>query len=770
MRSDHRNRTGLSANRAKTSAMVRATIGFAVGVAAGVTGSALAQTPAFELIEPSPGYTATWVSDIADNGTVVGWSFTGTVPGFGQTYRYTPGGARTEYGIGDFPRISGDGHVVSVDSVGSNFDVVLYRDDGTQHTIPPVIINGQSRRGRMTHLNRDGSIAMLYYRSTGNEFESFRWTLNGNTTTLPPFPGGSSFNQTTGLSSDGRIAVGAWAPNSSFPDAPWAWTDGGSTLTPLLDPNGIPITFGRATAISGDGRSIYVNGFIIRDGLPIAWDHGSSFVGIAASDASFDGNVLVGELGAANGGGSWIWTQETGAIRAEAFLQMHGVSITAPYGISRLMVSNDGLHFAGLASAAGVDARGFVATIPSPGIVSSLILVGIGATARRRRWRRNAASTRRSGFCFAALAGTALLGCPALAQTPAFELIEPSVGFAKTQVYDIADDGTVVAMSYNDTAATYSPIIRYSPGGARFELPVGNSPRISGDGMVVGYNAQTTLEVMLHSVTDGTERVVPPVLFDGALRLGTLRNINRDGSLAMLSTGSTVSRTVCYRWTLDGNTATLPPFPGGSTFNSVTGLSSDGRIAVGNWAPNFTQTNRPWVWEDGGPAIMTVLDPTGTPIQIGGVGTISGDGRTLFYVSDAGPGLRYVSRDGVVEPWVFGGPLAGANIFPQDSSFDGGVLVGSLGISDGGGSWIWTQATGAMRAEDFLSMHGVSIIAPYQISRLMVSNDGLHFAGLASAAGVDARGFVATIPSPGIVSSLILVGIGATAKRRRDSR
>ncbi|QQS10057.1 MAG: hypothetical protein IPK69_05405 [Phycisphaerales bacterium] len=396
MRSDHRNRTGPSANRAKTSAMVRAALGGFGGLAL-LCGTALAQSPAFELIEPSAGYTGTWVSDIADNGTVVGWSFTGTVPGFGQTYRYAPGGARTEYGIGDFPRISGDAHVVSVDSVGSNFDVVLYRDDGTQHTIPPVIINGQSRGGRLTHLNRDGSIAMLYYRSAGSEFESFRWTLNGNTTTLPPFPGGSSFNQTTGL-------------------------------------------------------------------------------------------------------------------------------------------------------------------------------------------------------------------------------------------------------------------------------------------------------------------------------------------------------------------------------------SSDGRIAVGNWAPNFTQTNRPWVWEDGAPSLTTVLDPFGTSIQIGGVGTISGDGRTLFYVSDAGPGLRYISRDGVVEPWVFGGPLAGANIFPQDSSFDGGVLVGSLGISDGGGSWIWTQATGAMRAEDFLSMHGVSIIAPYQISRLMVSNDGLHFAGLASAAGVDARGFVATIPSPGIVSSLILVGIGATAKRRRDSR
>ncbi|QQS09379.1 MAG: hypothetical protein IPK69_01780 [Phycisphaerales bacterium] len=769
MRSDHPNRTGLSANRAKTSARVRAALGGLGGLAL-LCVPALAQTPAFELIEPSVGFAKTQVYDIADDGTIVAMSYNGSAPSNSPIIRYSPGGVRDEFPLGRAPRISGDGLVVGYLPESNGFSPTLFYPDGSQHLVPGVVYQGQSRLGTITYMNRDGSVAMLSTSASNGASErtAFRWTSEGDATSLPPFPGGSTWNSTTGLSSDGRIAVGNWAPSSASTDRPWVWGDGAPSLTPFALPDGTTANLGVISTLTGDGRTMFFrhdvapgNLYTITDGVANLYSIESPLGGqlYLPTDASFDGSVLVGELS----GGSWIWTQATGAMRAEDFLSMHGVNIAAPYGISRLMVSNDGLHFAGLASAAGVDAMGFVATIPSPGIVSSLILVGIGATARRRRWRRNAASTRRSGFCFAALAGTALLGCPALAQTPAFELIEPSAGYTATWVSDIADNGTVVGWSFTGTVPGFGQTYRYAPGGARTEYGIGDFPRISGDGHVVSVDSVgSNFDVVLYR-DDGTQHTIPPVIINGQSRRGRMTHLNRDGSIAMLYYRSTGNEFESFRWTLDGNTATLPPFPGGSTFNSVTGLSSDGRIAVGNWAPNFTQTDRPWVWEDGGPAIIPFTLPDGTSANLGVISTLTGDGRTMFFRHDVAPGNLYTITDGVANLYSIESPLGGQLYLPTDASFDGSVLVGELS----GGSWIWTQATGAMRAEDFLSMHGVSIIAPYQISRLMVSNDGLHFAGLASAAGVDARGFVATIPSPGIVSSLILVGIGATAIRRR---
>ncbi|MGD9791629.1 MAG: hypothetical protein AB7Q00_12735 [Phycisphaerales bacterium] len=352
---------------------------------------------------------------------------------------------------------------------------------------------------------------------------------------------------------------------------------------------------------------------------------------------------------------------------------------------------------------------------------------------------------------FLAIAGQAL------AQTPAFELIEPSAGFTKTQVYDIADDGTIVAMSYNGSAPDNSPIIRYSPGGVRVEYPTGRAPRISGDGLVVGYNAEVNAFAPALVYPDGSQRLSPGVLYQGEVHRGGFEFLSRDGSVTMMTTAAGLSDRTTYRWNVSTNTTSLPPFPGGSTFNIVTGLSSDGRIAVGNWAPSSASTDRPWVWEDGGPALSPLTDPNGAPIVFGQAATISGDGRSIY-------ANGYVIRDGVATMWDSGSIIQG--IFPTDASYDGSVLVGD----PTGMSWIWTQATGAVRAREFLLSHGVHIDANIGLTRLLVSNDGLHFAGSANVPGIGIRGFVATIPAPSVTSSLVCAGAIATVSGRRRKK
>lgn len=102
-------------------------------------------------------------------------------------------------------------------------------------------------------------------------------------------------------------------------------------------------------------------------------------------------------------------------------------------------------------------------------------------------------------------------------------------------------------------------------------------------------------------------------------------------------------------------------------------------------------------------------------------------------------------------------------LIPNGSSYDGSVLVGSLGQF---GSWIWTQESGAMRAGDFLRSQGLAVPEGAFFGTIFVSGDGQHFGGLVSLPHNGGGGYLATIPSPGVTSSLLLLGFAATGRRR----
>ncbi|MGD9789401.1 MAG: hypothetical protein AB7Q00_06005 [Phycisphaerales bacterium] len=375
-------------------------------------------------------------------------------------------------------------------------------------------------------------------------------------------------------------------------------------------------------------------------------------------------------------------------------------------------------------------------------------------TARREVWVRAAIG---SAVGFLSLAGQAL------AQTPMIEFIQPSAGFTFVSIRDIADDGTVVALSYSGSGPGTSPVLRYSPGGNRVLYPSGTDARISGNAQVIGIKTLGGPNGPIATLhyTNGSQRVLPGVVYQGQLRTGGISHLNVDGTVAMLGVGTGVSNESAYRWTLAGNTTRLPPIPGGSTWNRAYGMSSDGSIVVGAGAPNSSFPDTPWSWTDGGPSLDTVLDPNGQAIFNGRLTAISGDGtrRYGWYSPDNNAQVPIMITGGVATPIIWDGVLTGGNNAPTGASFDGGVLVGQYG----GDSWIWTEATGAMRAAEFFITKGLVVDSEMSFSRIRVSNDGLHFAAETG----PTRGVLVTIPMPGTLVSLILGGTLATTRRRR---
>ncbi|QQS09650.1 MAG: hypothetical protein IPK69_03240 [Phycisphaerales bacterium] len=397
MRSGHRNRTGLSANRAKSSTRVWAAAGGLGGLAV-LCGPALAQTPSFEIIPPQAGFDFFKPSDISDQGIVVGSSYLNIGNPIGALAgRYVPGVGGTQYtfypsNVSPGLLISGDGSAVAgrrlSSGAGDPGGPTVWYPDGSFHIIPRPIVQGLTTNVVFQSLNHDGTSAALTYHPFPNNPTAqgsavYRWTLQDNIAQLPPSPLlGTTYSFVNGMSDDGRYIVGRMAPNTNFPDAPFAWDTQQNTLVPLLDENGQVMTTGVATTISGDGHTIFANARIIVDGVSTFWTDGQPFTGVFPSDASYDASVLVGLLGTPDGLGAWVWTESTGAVRANDYFRSFGLNFPATARIRDLMVSGDGRHFAGWIESGSA---GFVVTIPAPGAAVSLTLGGILATTRRRR-------------------------------------------------------------------------------------------------------------------------------------------------------------------------------------------------------------------------------------------------------------------------------------------------------------------------------------------------------------------------------------------------
>lgn len=361
----------------------------------------------------------------------------------------------------------------------------------------------------------------------------------------------------------------------------------------------------------------------------------------------------------------------------------------------------------------------------------------------------------------------------AVAANPGFIIVPPLPGARSTYVTGIGQDGSQIAgrcwtgfttlgFRYGVSSGILEPLV----GNPMFpEIPTTSITGSSSDGSFLAGQAVGP------SGEYGAARIRPGQAPDYIGRMPGDRwseatSISGDGRVVVGESvrDDTGLETTAFRWTPEGGLQSL-----GSLFGVHNGkawdVSRDGTTIVGTSA-NGGFYDKPFVWrESTGMEALPTLG--GIFAESAGATTVSADGSTIFGYDnyDGQTGSGFVRWIGGVAEELPGLPGT-RGILPHDTSDTGSVTVGTLvHIGEGTRGFVWTEATGMMFPENYLSMHGVNIPSGVLIDSIgSISGDGLTFGGIMQ----DGRGFVAVIPA---VPSSVLMGIGlwAVGLRRRRS-
>ncbi len=332
--------------------------------------------------------------------------------------------------------ISGDGlTIVGIDADGFAARTVLWRvGESTVTIIEPIPALAVTRDA---FASRDGTVVAGVMNSSIGEGNTFLWTAATGTQQV------SNFYVPNAISGDGSTIVGF---NDVGTGLAVRWTAAGG-VQDFGTLQGVPLPgFGRtnrmfeANAARFDGAVIAGSARVQVDTqtplptieiLPWRWDavngarlltnaDGSMYLGGAsASDMSSDGSWIVGEgpglqffrwredLGfqfitritdgiigdrprVSDDGGTIVWgrnfwTESSGVQTLQSVLTQAGCDFTGWTNLSAVDVSADGLTIAGNGTNPLGQAQGWVATVPSPGGVVVVGVVGLAAMRRRRR-------------------------------------------------------------------------------------------------------------------------------------------------------------------------------------------------------------------------------------------------------------------------------------------------------------------------------------------------------------------------------------------------
>jgi uncharacterized membrane protein len=232
-------------------------------------------------------------------------------------------------------------------------------------------------------VSRDGEVIAGYgFSPSFNAYQALYWTRSGGIRPLTGVFGASVVND---MSSDGRVIVGQGDVQTSR--AAFRWTEAeGAVELEKLDPT--LTSQALATNAVGDlivGASSYRNGdFNFQDAvlwendrivrrLPVLAGHRS----MRAMTLSDDGSVIGGLADTGIAFTAFIWTEATGTITLQSYLESFGVVTHGTvYFSGEFRISGDGRTF--------MSTEGWVATIPTPGTLS-LATFGCMLAARRRR-------------------------------------------------------------------------------------------------------------------------------------------------------------------------------------------------------------------------------------------------------------------------------------------------------------------------------------------------------------------------------------------------
>jgi uncharacterized membrane protein len=368
-----------------------------------------AHAQSFTIIDPAPGYNRTRITGLADDGKVVGYSNNNNSGLPGPSFIWTPQSGRQD--LVTYPgavymtgRLSGDGSSIAGTAststpTGSTITPYHRSSAGSFTTIGP-LAGYSNGTPRVAGLSRDGS-RVVGDTTVGSGLvsaASWIWSPTTGTQAIPTFTGGSQYFVASDISGDGRTAVGYGSRGAlgNVQEA-WIWREGqGTTILSTPSSNGVASALTSdgsvvaGSALISDGGHIGYGAYLWRNGVGSSLGFYGDFDYADPTGISSDGTVVVGNLGDSPTSiysRSFVWTQSTGMILVEDYLQSFGIVLPANKIITgSSLISGDGRTFSAQIRDAtnGESPYYFVATIPAPP-TAGLIALGLLASARRRR-------------------------------------------------------------------------------------------------------------------------------------------------------------------------------------------------------------------------------------------------------------------------------------------------------------------------------------------------------------------------------------------------
>lgn len=356
---------------------------------------ASAQVPSFTLVGHAGDSGSSRVYGLSADGRSAA-GYTGVSSTNDPGFLWTRGAGRYDFGLeAGLPAttfalgISGDGFTAVGSSGASPSETqTAFRWSGPGTFQSLGTLNGFTQ-SRATGVNTDGSIVTGFATNSGGFTRAFRWTTGVG---MQPIGPDTTTSQANAISRDGTTIVGEIDVHTGSPDA-FRWTSAGGWQA-LASLNGSTTSYARG--VSADGS--YIVGLTATSttrGVATVWHNGvptelttpSGWLGANPLAVSDNGQVVVGAYDILGPGGAAIWTPNTGFLALDSYLTSFG--ITLPEGVwleNCVAISADGMTFAGTTYGPAGIVQGYVATIPTPGVLPVVSLASL-LLARGRRAR-----------------------------------------------------------------------------------------------------------------------------------------------------------------------------------------------------------------------------------------------------------------------------------------------------------------------------------------------------------------------------------------------
>lgn len=274
-------------------------------------------------------------------------------------------------------------------------------DGSTQTLVPGTLLGNSYPVG--PHISGNGQIVagtsdwLLNGQVIGAT--AWRWSATSGLTQLPMYRPNSLINAAQNISRDGSTIVGV-GRDGFFGDRTeaWMWREGeGYTILP--DVPGARYLEAEALGVNANGTIVVGHGnnsqgrpqaLVWQNGTPSALPAPAGYRDSIASGLSDNGAIIAGVLAGSLIGlpeTGAVWTQDTGWVPIYDYLRSNGINVPSSLSPPRsIQMSADGMTFAGNAFDSNGAVFAFVARIPTPGGLVSLLIFGVFN--RRARARR----------------------------------------------------------------------------------------------------------------------------------------------------------------------------------------------------------------------------------------------------------------------------------------------------------------------------------------------------------------------------------------------